>query len=85
MRHLDAAHRRELVTLCGRVDALAGARDPRALGVDRYGLWVRVTLDGRSVNARFSFPEPVADPGGLQLAYQALMHSTGTVRATSRP
>lgn len=84
MRHLDAAHRRELSALCGQVEALSGARSPRALGVDRYGLWVRVTLDGRAVNVRFAFPDPVADSYGLQLAYRALLHSRGTAQAISR-
>jgi len=85
MRHLDAAHRRELAALCAQVDALTGARTPRALGVDRYGLWVRVTLDGRAVNVRFAFPEPVVDAYGLQLAYRALLHDPGTAQAISRP
>jgi len=85
MRHLDTAHRRELTALCARVDALTGACDPRALGVDRYGLWVRVTLEGRAVNVRFAFPEPVADAYGLQVAYRALLHYPGTAQAISRP
>ena len=85
MRHLDAAHKRELTALCARIDALAGARTPRALGVDTYGLWVRVTLDGRAVNVRFAFPEPVADAYGLQLAYRSLLHHPGTAQAISRP
>jgi len=85
MRHLDAAHRRELVTLCGRVDALAGARDPRALGVDRYGLWLRVCIEGTVTDVRFTFAEPVADPYGLQLAFRALLKHAGTAQAISRP
>lgn len=85
MRHLDAAHRRELTGLCGQVDALTGAHTPRALGVDRYGLWVRVTLDDRAVNVRFAFPAPVADAYGLQFAYRALLHQPGRAQAISRP
>lgn len=80
MRHLDAAHRREMGMLCARVDALAGACAPRALAVDRYGLWLRVRLDGRSVNARFPFPRPVPDAYALQGAYQALLRESFPAR-----
>lgn len=79
MRHLDAAHRRELGTLCARVDALTGACAPRALAVDRYGLWLRVRLDDRPVNARFPFPHPVPDARALQWAYRALLRDSSPV------
>ncbi|WP_433888206.1 DUF2470 domain-containing protein [Streptomyces sp. CA-111067] len=84
LQHLAAAHSAEVHLLCGLVGgygaAVCGTEDGdgegeaagiRAvpLGLDRFGLRVRFSGGGRSFDARFDFPEPVA---GLEEARRSM-------------
>ncbi|UQX00286.1 DUF2470 domain-containing protein [Streptomyces sp. RerS4] len=75
LQHLHTAHAERIADLC----ALLGARDTAGmtavpLALDRLGLRVRFTAGpGRaSFDARFDFPEPVADICGLRRAMRSL-------------
>lgn len=82
LQHLHSAHGDRLGELCG----LLGAREARGmsavpLSLDRLGLRVRFTGGAvGSFDARFDFPEPVADICGLRRA----MHSCSRRPRTSR-
>ncbi|MFD9676345.1 DUF2470 domain-containing protein, partial [Streptomyces sp. NPDC059981] len=77
LQHLHAAHSERVADLCGLLGPRAGA-GLRAvpLALDRLGLRVRFTGTGRSsfdsFDARFDFPEPVADICGLRRAVHQL-------------
>ncbi|MER5808726.1 DUF2470 domain-containing protein [Streptomyces sp. NPDC002033] len=77
LQHLHAAHAERVADLCGLLGPRAGA-GLRAvpLALDRLGLRVRFTGTGRSsfdsFDARFDFPEPVADICGLRRAVHQL-------------
>ncbi|MFD9339221.1 DUF2470 domain-containing protein [Streptomyces sp. NPDC060028] len=74
LQHLHAAHGDRLGELCG----LLGAREDSGmkaipLALDRLGLRVRFTGGATgSFDARFDFPDPVADVGGLRRAMHTL-------------
>lgn len=75
LQHLASAHADRVADLCG----LLGSRETAGmtavpLALDRLGLRVRFTGGpGRaSFDARFDFPEPVADVCGLRRAMRAL-------------
>ncbi|MFD9355303.1 DUF2470 domain-containing protein [Streptomyces sp. NPDC060031] len=74
LQHLHAAHGDRLGELCG----LLGAREDSGmravpLALDRLGLRVRFTGGAAgSFDARFDFPDPVADIGGLRRAMHTL-------------
>ncbi|MFD3678850.1 DUF2470 domain-containing protein [Streptomyces sp. NPDC058613] len=74
LQHLHSAHGDRLGELCG----LLGAREADGmtavpLALDRLGLRVRFTGGaGGSFDARFDFPEPVADICGLRRAMHTL-------------
>jgi hypothetical protein len=82
LQHLAAAHSAEVHLLCGLVgeygaavcgngdgDREAGGISAAPLGLDRFGLRVRFSGGGRSFDARFDFPEPVA---GLEEARRSM-------------
>lgn len=81
LEHLDSCHRAELTALFrhrfGEFDPEPGIR---ALGLDRYGLWLRCvtqdTGDGRPLDLRVEFPAPVRDLHGLRCAYRRLFAAT---------
>ncbi|MFD8895180.1 DUF2470 domain-containing protein [Streptomyces sp. NPDC059566] len=74
LQHLHSAHGDRLGELCG----LLGAREARGmtavpLSLDRLGLRIRFTAGATgSFDARFDFPEPVADICGLRRAMHSL-------------
>ncbi|WP_420081369.1 DUF2470 domain-containing protein [Streptomyces sp. JL4002] len=74
LQHLHAAHGDRIGELCG----LLGAREARGmsavpLSLDRLGLRVRFSGGAAgSFDARFDFPEPVADICGLRRAMRTL-------------
>ncbi|WP_405592470.1 DUF2470 domain-containing protein [Streptomyces sp. NBC_01190] len=84
LQHLAAVHAAEVGLLCGLVAASGrpavdgGDCSPRAalaavpLGLDRFGLRVRFTAEQGVFDARFDFPEPVADMAGARRGVRAL-------------
>jgi hypothetical protein len=73
IRHLDTAHRDVVARLAGRLPARLRRGDVRPLGVDRYGVRLRVeSADGDS-DVRLPFPTPVDDVTGLGQAIRLLM------------
>nr|WSX52829.1 DUF2470 domain-containing protein [Streptomyces sp. NBC_00974] len=73
LQHLASSHGDRMGDLCG----LLGARDTAGLtavplALDRLGLRVRFTRGDGAFDARFDFPEPVADVCGLRRAMRTL-------------
>ncbi|MEU9802833.1 DUF2470 domain-containing protein [Streptomyces sp. NPDC051000] len=80
LQHLCAAHGDRIADLCGLLGA-RGAEGMKAvpLALDRLGLRVRFTGGDPSsaFDARFDFPEPVADICGLRRAMHTLFSAAG--------
>jgi hypothetical protein len=73
IRHLDAAHSDVVARLAARLPARLRRGDVRPLGVDRYGVRLRVeSADGDS-DVRLPFRTPVDDVTGLGQAIRMLM------------
>ncbi len=73
LQHLAAAHDEQVQGLNGLLGARAGVRRVAPLALDRFGLRVRCRdAAGRFFDARFDFPEPVADVHGLRRAMRTL-------------
>ncbi len=73
IRHLDTAHRDVVARLAARLPARLRRGDVRPLGVDRYGVRLRVeSADGDS-DVRLPFRTPVDDVTGLSQAIRVLM------------
>lgn len=82
LQHLAAAHSDEVGLLCALVGRYGMSCDgPRTavgavpLALDRYGLRVRFTGDEGVFDARFDFPEPIADRDGLRRSMHALFEA----------
>ncbi|MER6237000.1 DUF2470 domain-containing protein [Streptomyces clavifer] len=85
LQHLHAAHSEEMATLSallgdrsGQPECACAAHRPAAVPValDRFGLRVRfVESGGDCFDARFEFPEPVRDIGGLRRAMHTLFEA----------
>ncbi|MCJ1680901.1 DUF2470 domain-containing protein [Streptomyces sp. APSN-46.1] len=78
LQHLASAHG----DLVGDLSGLLGARAADGmtavpLALDRLGLRVRFTGGGSSFDARFDFPQPVADVCGLRHAMRRLFSAAG--------
>ncbi|MFE9249441.1 DUF2470 domain-containing protein [Streptomyces sp. NPDC007088] len=79
LQHLHAAHApqvRRLRELIGERAQGAGCPAAVPVALDRFGLRVRFT-GVRCFDARFDFPEPVADVHGLRRAMHALFEAAG--------
>ncbi|MGP3969116.1 DUF2470 domain-containing protein [Streptomyces sp. 6N223] len=76
LQHLAAAHEAQLRSLCALVgdgeDGCEAWQRVVPLGLDRFGLRVRFCAEGLCRDARFEFPEPVADIAGLRRAMRLL-------------
>lgn len=73
IRHLDTAHRDVVARLAARLPARLRRGDVRPLGIDRYGVRLRVeSADGDS-DIRLPFRKPVDDVVGLSQAIRVLM------------
>jgi Protein of unknown function (DUF2470) len=73
IRHLDSDHRDVIARLAARLPARLRRGDVRPLGVDRYGMGLRVEgADGDS-DIRLPFRNPVDDVTGLGQAIRLLM------------
>lgn len=73
IRHLDIAHRDVVARLASRLPARLRRGDVRPLGVDRYGLELRVEGPDGDRDVRLPFSAPVDDVHGLNRAIRLLM------------
>jgi hypothetical protein len=81
LQHLAASHDAQLRSLCTLVDERAAGLACEAwqrvvpLGLDRFGLRVRLCADRVCRDARFDFPEPVGDVAELRRAMRRLFEA----------
>jgi hypothetical protein len=73
IRHLDTAHRDVVARLAARLPARLRRGDVRPLGVDRYGVRLRVESADGDRDVRLPFRQPVDDVTGLGQAIRVLM------------
>jgi hypothetical protein len=73
IRHLDTAHRDVVARLAARLPARLRRGDVRPLGVDRYGVRLRVESAEGDSDVRLPFRQPVDDVTGLGQAIRVLM------------
>jgi len=73
IRHLDTAHRDVVARLASRLPARLRRGDIRPLGVDRYGMRLRVESADGDRDIRLPFRTPVDDVIGLGKAIRILM------------
>jgi hypothetical protein len=73
IRHLDTAHRDVIARLATRLPACLRRGDVRPLGVDRYGVRLRVESADGDRDVRLPFRKPVDDVTGLGQAIRVLM------------
>jgi hypothetical protein len=73
IRHLDTAHRDVVARLADRLPARLRRGDVRPLGVDRYGVRLRVESADGDRDVRLPFRQPVDDVTGLSQAIRVLM------------
>jgi hypothetical protein len=73
IRQLDTAHRDVVARLATRLPACLRRGDVRPLGVDRYGVRLRVESADGDRDVRLPFRKPVDDVTGLSQAIRVLM------------
>jgi len=73
IRHLDTAHRDVVARLAARLPARLRRGDIRPLGIDRYGMRLRVESAEGDRDIRLPFRTPVDDVAGLGKAIRVLM------------
>ena len=73
IKHLDTAHRDVVARLAARLPGRLRRGDVRPLGVDRYGMRLRVESADGDRDVRLPFREPVDDVVGLSQAIRVLM------------
>jgi Protein of unknown function (DUF2470) len=73
IKHLDAAHRDVVARLAARLPARLRRGDIRPLGIDRYGMRLRVESAEGDRDVRLPFRNPVDDVVGLSQAIRVLM------------
>lgn len=73
IRHLDTAHRDVVARLASRLPARLRRGDIRPLGIDRYGMRLRVECAEGDRDVRLPFRAPVDDVIGLGKAIRMLM------------
>ena len=73
IRHLDTAHRDVFARLAALLPARLRRGDVRPLGVDRYGVQLRVESADGDRDVRLPFRRPVDDVTGLGQAIRVLM------------
>ena len=73
IQHLDTAHRDVVARLAARLPARLRRGDVRPLGVDRYGVRLRVESAEGDRDVRLPFRAPVDDVSGLSRAIRLLM------------
>ena len=73
IKHLDTAHRDVVARLAARLPARLRRGDVRPLGIDRYGMRLRVESAEGDSDVRLPFRKPVDDVVGLGQAIRVLM------------
>jgi hypothetical protein len=73
IKHLDTAHRHVVARLAARLPARLRRGDVRPLGIDRYGMRLRVESADGDHDVRLPFRKPVDDMVGLGQAIRVLM------------
>ena len=73
IRHLDSAHREVVARLAARLPLRLRRGDVRPLGVDRYGVRLRVESADGDRDVRLPFRQPVDDVTALSRAIRVLM------------
>jgi hypothetical protein len=73
IRHLDTAHQDVVARLAARLPARLRRGEVRPLGVDRYGVRLRVESADGDRDVRLPFRQPVDDVTGLGQAIRVLM------------
>jgi hypothetical protein len=73
LKHLEVAHRDVIDRLADRLPTTLRRGRVRPLGLDRYGVRLRVENDEGDHDVRLSFTEPVDDVTGLNQAIRILM------------
>jgi hypothetical protein len=73
IKHLDSAHRDVVARLAARLPARLRRGDVRPLGIDRYGMRLRVESADGDRDVRLPFRTPVDDVVGLSQAIRLLM------------
>jgi hypothetical protein len=73
IRHLDTVHRDVVARLAARLPPRLRRGDVRPLGVDRYGVRLRVESADGDRDVRLPFRQPVDDVTGLGQAIRVLM------------
>ena len=73
IKHLDTAHRDVVARLAARLPARLRRGDVRLLGIDRYGMRLRVQSAEGDRDVRLPFRKPVDDIVGLGQAIRVLM------------
>jgi Protein of unknown function (DUF2470) len=73
IRHLDTAHRDVVARLASRLPARLRRGDVRPLGIDRYGMRLRVESAEGDRDVRLPFRAPVDDVVGLGKAIRILL------------
>ena len=73
IKHLDTAHRDVVARLAARLPARLRRGDVRPLGIDRYGMRLRVESADGDRDVRLPFRKPVDDMVGLDQAIRVLM------------
>jgi hypothetical protein len=73
LQHLESAHRDVVERLATRLPTTLRRGRVRPLGLDRYGVQLRVEGDDGDHDVRLPFPQPVDDVTGLSQAIRVLM------------
>lgn len=73
LQHMESAHRDVVERLAGRLPAGLRRGRVRPLGLDRYGIALRVEKDDGDHDVRLPFAKPVQDVSGLSQAIRVLM------------
>lgn len=73
LRHLDADHPEVIARLAGRLPATLRRGRVRPLGLDRYGVRLRIEDCDGDHDVRLPFSSPVQDVSGLSKAIRVLM------------
>ncbi|MGW5074277.1 DUF2470 domain-containing protein [Rhodococcus sp. NPDC004095] len=73
LEHLESDHGDLVHQLAQRLPSSMRSGRVRPLGLDRYGIRLRVESPAGDNDVRLSFPEPVDDPAGLNRALRILV------------